>query len=146
MSSSDQAKKYHSVTFGTKNTWDDWGLIPKERPSVALPDLIETTVDGDTTDGEVDTTEVFGEPMYGLAKGSMTFYIVNPGSEEYAYHQWIKDRSAILGYLHNRRRTMVLDDDPDHYYEGRFQVSFKGGKNYSEVTIDYALDTYRESL
>lgn len=144
--SSEQAKKYHSVTFGTKNSWDDWGWIPTSRPSIAPPELIEEDGGADTTDGMLDMTEIYGAPMYSPAKGSMTFLITNPSTGRYSYYQWIKDRSAVMAYLHNRRRRMILDDDPNYYYEGRFTVAFQPGKNYSQVTVSYVLDTYHERL
>ena len=144
--SSDQAKKYHSVNFGEKNTWDDWGLIPTSRPSVAPLAVLENDNDADSTDGAIDTTEVFGQVCYTPAKGTMEFLVTNPGTSEYSYTGWVQIRNDVLNYLHNRRRRMVLDDDPDHYYEGRFQVSFSGGKNWSKVTIEYMIDTYHVSF
>ncbi len=144
--SSDQARKYHSVTFGDKNTWDDWGLIPTVRPSVAPPELIETDAGADSSDGDIDTTDVLGQTYFGLSKGSLNFLVYNKATVTHAYHGWAAVQSKVMNHLHNRRCRMILDDDPDYYYEGRFQVSFSTGKNFSSVTISYALDVYKQSL
>ena len=36
---------YHSITFGNKNTWNDWHLIPTSRPVFGLPSLKKKTLD-----------------------------------------------------------------------------------------------------
>lgn len=142
--SSDQAKKYHSVNFGDKNTWDDWQLIPATRPVINPPEIIEQTEETDLGDGELVTTNyLLGEgPHFGLAEGEITFYMDNLETYKYEYLGWPVRRSEILAYLHNRRGRMVLDDDPDYYYEGRYFVSFANGKDYSTMTVKYKLDKY----
>ena len=45
---------YHSITIGTKNTWDDWHLIPKSRPLVNPPSVKTNVVDIPGGDGALD--------------------------------------------------------------------------------------------
>lgn len=145
--SSDLAKQYHSVNFGEINTWDDWGCIPEMRPSVAPPEVVTEKETGDWINGEIDKSEFLTNgPQYGNAVGSMTFYMVNPAYTKYVQRIWAQRRSEIMNYLHNKRMVMILDDDPDHYYEGRFTVSFQGDKNWSRLTVNYTLDVYREEI
>lgn len=142
--SSDQAKAYHSVTFGNKNTWDDWKCIPSTRPLVVPPELQQEKETSDWIQGEIDKSSYLtGSMQYGKADGSMEFIMVNSEPNE---DSWPVRRSQILNYLHNRRRIMILDDDPEHYYAGRFTVEFSTGKDYSRMTINYVIDIYRETI
>lgn len=146
--SSAQAKAYHSVNFGDKNTWDDWKLIPTERPSIAPPEVIKKEEDIPGLNGKLDRSEeLLGEPAYGRASGSLTFLISNPsipGGVNSRY--WVDIRNDIVNYLHGRRMRMILDDQPNYYYEGRFSVSFTPGASFSGMTVNYALDVYRKHI
>lgn len=143
--SSDQAKAYHSVNFGEINTWDDWRCIPEQRPSVAPPEFVNEKESSSWINGEIDKSEsITGAPMYGKATGSITFIMVNPEPEKFIQRRWAQRRSEIMNYLHNQRMTMVLDDDPDHFYEGRFTVTFTADKDYSHLIVNYTINTYRE--
>ena len=56
---------YHSITFGDKNTWDDWHLIPSKRPSFNPPNVKSQYVDIPGGNGVLDLTEsLTGYPLY----------------------------------------------------------------------------------
>ena len=41
----------------------------------------------------------------------------------------------------------ILEDEPDYYYEGRFQVNaWKSDKNYSRISIEYNVSPYKYSI
>ena len=62
---------YHSITFGTKNTWDDWHLIPKTRPLVNPPTVKTNYVDIPCGDGVLDLTETLAcRPVHNNRNGS----------------------------------------------------------------------------
>lgn len=133
---------YHSITFGTKNTWDDWHLIPSSRPVFNPPVLKSKYVDIPGGDGSVDLTELFtASPKFGNRTGSFEF-IVAPD-----YLSWEFAYSTIMNYLHGKRMHAVLEDDPLYFYDGRFTISeWKSNKNFSIITIDYTVGPHRQLI
>lgn len=133
---------YHSVTFGTKNTWDDWHLIPTTRPVFNPPELKSNYVEIPGMNGTLDLTEALtGRPTYNNREGSMEFVVVND------YLPWDVAYSNIMTYLHGKRIQATLEDDRYFYYEGRFTVNeWKSDKNYSLITIDYNVHPYKKEI
>lgn len=98
---------YHSITFGTKNTWDDWHLIPTTRPVFNPPTVKASTIDLPGGDGVLDLTEfIAGRPLYNNRTGSFEFIADND------FMRWEELYSEILNYLHGRSLKAVLEDDP----------------------------------
>lgn len=141
--SSDLAKQYHSVIFGGKNTWDDWHLIPANRPVIVppTPNMSEVAVPG--MSGSIDTTELLaGYPTYSVRSGSIQFIV----DLDY-WPDWSTAYSTIMTYLHGKRMRMILDDDPGYFYEGRFAVNqWASGASYSTITINYSVHPYKQSI
>lgn len=133
---------YHSVTYGEKNTWEDWHLIPKTRPLFNPPSLKENYVDIPGGNGVLDLTEVLtGYPVYNNRTGSHEYYVAN------GYQDWDVLYSEIMNYLHGKSLVASLEDDPTFYYEGRFTVnSWKSDKNWSTIVIDYNVYPYKRSF
>lgn len=146
--SSDISKWYHSMTFynarfGYKNTWDDWHLIPSSRPVFSPPKMKTDIIELEGADGVIDlSTALTGFPTYSNREGSFEFIVVND------YGNW-KDRySEIMNYLHGRTMQVVLEDDPDYYYEGLFTVDEWDSQNdgtWSNITINYNVKPYKIS-
>lgn len=130
---------YHSVTFGDKNTWDDWHLVPQSRPVLLPPDVKTNYVDIPGADGHLDLTEALtGEPLYKNRTGSISFYVMN------GYQPWDELYSTIMNYLHGQKMRVYLEDDPGFYYEGRFSVNtWRSEKHNSEIVIDYDISPYK---
>lgn len=130
---------YHSITYGDKNTWDDWHLIPSERPSFSPPGTKTHYVDIPGANGQIDLTEsLTGYPVYENRTGSHEFYIAN------GYKSWDILYSEIMNYLHGKRMKATLEDDKYFYYEGRFEVNqWKSDKWYSIITINYDVYPYK---
>ena len=58
-------RMYHSITLGTKNTWDDWHLIPTSRPVVNPPSVKTNMIEIPGGDGVLDlTTALAGRVLY----------------------------------------------------------------------------------
>lgn len=149
---------YHSITFGDgslypsghakegqfrgTNTWDDWHLIPSERPSVASPGVSTNFVEIPGRDGAIDmSTFLVNKPVYGNRSGSWEFIVDN--DHEY----WETIRMKIANFLHGKRFKVVLEDDPDWYWEGRFAVdNWRSESSNSKVTINYQLSPYKHKL
>lgn len=135
---------YHSVTFGDKNTWDDWKLIPSSRPLFNPPKQKTNTLEIAGADGALDLSEALtGYPIYNNREGSMEFLVMN----DYAGYKWSDVYSEVMDYLHGKQMKAILEDDPQYYYEGRFTVnSWKSNSDYSNITIDYSVNPYKWSL
>ena len=130
---------YHSITFGDKNTWDDWHLIPSSRPLFNPPSVKTQYQDIPGAHGKMDLTEALtGYPLYDNRTGSWEFYVMND------YQEWNVLYQEILNYLHGRRMTAFLEDEPEYYYEGRFSVNkWDSQKDWSRITIDYDVDPFK---
>lgn len=132
---------YHSVTFGEKNTWDDWRLVPVSRPLFNPPAQKVKTLEIPGGDGLIDlSTALSGYPVYQNRTGSMEFYVMND------FKPWQTAYSDIMDYLHGQTMRAVLEDDPEYFYEGRFTVNaWKSEKDWSKIVIDYSVGPYKWS-
>jgi len=132
---------YHSVTFGDKNTWDDWKLVPTSRPVFAPPSQKTQYLEIPGADGSLDFSEsLTGYPVYNNREGSMEFYVMN----DYDGYRWHEVYSTIMDYLHGKTMRAILEDDPDYYYEGRFSVNqWSSEKDWSKITIAYSVGPYK---
>ena len=133
---------YHSITFGTKNTWDDWHLIPTSRPLFNPPSVKTNMVEIPGGDGMLDlTTSLAGRPLYKNRTGSVEFYVDND------FRDWSVLYSEIMLYLHGQKMRAVLEDDPSYYYEGRFSVNaWKSNPDRSQITINYDVFPYKQYI
>lgn len=130
---------YHSITFGDKNTWDNWHIVPSSRPVFNPPKQKKNTLDIQGGNGIIDLSEsLTGYPVYNNREGSFEFIVMND------YKPWQETYSDICDYIHGRKMKAVLEDDPHYYYEGRFSVNdWKSDKDWSKITIDYNVSPYK---
>lgn len=133
---------YHSITFGDKNTWDDWFLIPSSRPVFNPPKVKTVYVDIPGADWHLDMSEsLTGEVVYEGREGSLEFIVDN------GHRTWSELYSDIMDYLHGQQMRAILEDDPSYYYEGRFAVNqWKSDPHNSKITIDYNVAPYKFEL
>ena len=154
---------YHSITFqksdtNKRNTFDDWGLMITSKPIVALPPVNTNYVTVPGASGSLDLTEALsGYPTYGDREGSFEFIMLHTGlntslddpkgyvaGETAAFEKTLRN---IAGYLHGQKMKMVLDDDPEWYYEGRFTLETPTAEEqYEKITINYHLDSFKYAL
>lgn len=126
------------ILFGSKHTWTDWNLVLKEKPDISFPEVKTNYIDLTGADGQIDLTEVFGEPKYKNRKGSLTFTKV--GNRD----SWNGLKSNIQNYLHGQKMRMILDEDSGYYYYGRFALNnWKSSKKTADLVIDYDLDPWK---
>ena len=135
---------YHSITFTnsegiTKNTWDDWHLIPTSRPVFNPPSVKTKYLELPGSSRIIDFSEAVKKyPLYGSREGSLEFMVENGHSE------WYELYYEILRFLNGKRMQVSSEDDISYYYEGRFSVNeWKSDKHYSIIAIDYKLAPYK---
>lgn len=143
----------HSINFDDRNTWDDWHLIPSTRPVIAPPQPKVNFIDIPGADGSLDLTEALGRhPNYANRSGSLEFIVGHTGVIDGGYdhtdkQMWAMTYTRITEYIAGRRIKMVLEDDPEYYYIGRFAVNnWKSDKNWSTITIDYNVEPFKYSI
>lgn len=131
----------HSITFGEKNSWDDWHLISPIRPFFNPPAQKTTYLDIPGANGSLDISETLtGYPLYDNREGQFQFLVMN------GYKDWTDTYADIMEYLHGRRIRAYLEDDPDYFYEGRFEVSeWQSTHPWSSITIGYNVDPFKWS-
>lgn len=142
---------YHSITFGDKNTWDNWCLIPETEPIVAPPAPKTNYIDIPGASGSLDMSEaITGYPLYQNRTGSFSFLVMNDKAVTMPECNPIKLRnlvSNIMEYLHGKKMQMILEDDRSYFYRGRFTVdSIDGGEGFSKISIGYNLEPYKWSV
>lgn len=138
---------YHSLIFEeygvnkpkSRNTWNHWHLIPSSRPCVAQAAATYKYVDIPGMDGQMDLTDyLIGRPTYSDRSGSFEFYVIND------YGKWTERRTELTNFLNGRVMKLVLEDDPNYYYIGRFYMKeWRPGTDYSTVSIEYHVKPYK---
>ena len=127
---------YHSVNFGSKNSWTHWHLVPTSRPTIAIPQIKTEFQDLPLSDGNLDLSEVLlNRPVYSNCGGSFEFY-VDP-----SYNKLLPLYSEIMAYLHGKKMNVWLEDDPNYYYKMRLELASDPDKapggGWSKITINY---------
>ena len=144
--SSSTARNLFSVTFGEKNSWDDWKLIPISRPVIAFPSVKTNIIDLTGADGEIDLMDIIvGAPVYANRTGSLSFRMV----DNTGYTSVLKRKNEIAHYLHGIKMNMILDEEPEYYYTGKYEVesmAYKGRGDFADITIKYNIEPYKRSV
>lgn len=153
-----QSQEYHSLIFDTvatlnsqthtfggpdsKNTWNDWHLIPSKRPTVASPGVETNMVQIPGRSGSLDMSEYLtGGIVYGDRSGSWEFIVDND------HERWVTIKDKIMEYLHGKHLFVVLEDDPNFYYEGRFTLNeWRSEAVCSSIVINYVLGPYKTHI
>lgn len=134
-----------------KNTWEDWGLVPDSRPTLASPSPKTNVVDNNSINGVLDLTfKRMRYPLFGNREGSFTF-IYNPLFQAIngKTKPWLVLYTELHNFLHGRRLRMILEDDPEYYYDGTFKIENWTSNNDgsgSTVTIGYSVEPYKMSV
>lgn len=135
---------YHSVTFGSKNSYDDWHLVPNGRPVISAPSIKNTLVEIPGLSGSLDFSELLTKfPTYSNRTGKIQFYVLN----DYTNNQtWIDRYHEIMNYIHGRISRITLEDDPSYFYEGRINIDSWTSNNDgsgSTISFGYNVDPYK---
>lgn len=131
----------HSITFGSKNSWTDWHLVPSSRPVFAPPKTKTNYVDIPGMNGSLDLSEAgYGRPVYKNRQGSFNFYADVQYKDKAS---WIELYSEIMAYLHGQRMEAYLDDEPYYRYVGRFDVDSWTSGDDNAITINYDVYPYK---
>lgn len=128
----------HTVTFGTKNSYDDFGLILTGK-DIGLPEPKTEEVNLTGADGVIDLTEVLTDDVkYKQRKLQFTFTCIDP------INNWATVLSTVSNYIHGKKLRISMNWDKNYYYEGRCEINkFKTNKRTSTITVDAKVDPYK---
>lgn len=135
---------YYAVTIikgaETKNTYNDWYLVPSSRPVILPPEPKYNMIDIPGVNGVIDLTDVLtGDVAYNNRKGSIEFIVFNEKPTT-----WYELYSDIMDFVQGQRVKIKLEEEPEYYYEGRIRVNtWNSGKNFSTISFDYDLDPFK---
>lgn len=129
----------NGVTFGSKHSYRDWGLILKSRPVISPPSPKTVYVDIPASDGIIDLTEsLTGDVKYENRTITCEFNVLD------ARNRWSNIYSEILDFLHGQQMKVIFDEDPTYYYIGRVKVNeWKSNKKTSTITIEGSVEPYK---
>lgn len=148
-------KKFNTSTYVPnyvmRRTWEDWHLIPTYRPIVDKPKPKTNYITTYAAQGGIDTTDaVLGYPAYDRREGSWEFSIINSYVD--INGQTVRTMPSdllitqIMRVLNGQALYMVLDDDQDFYYYGRFWVdAVKQSETLTGISIKYSLNPWKIS-
>ena len=168
---------YHDVKITTftalggssiaTDLYRDLYLVPNGLPVISPPKVKTQIVDIPGANGVLDLTESLTPyPTYENRQGSLEFILLKDRLEHYNRYRtihgvskkmahdssamWSVIYSRLLNLIHGRRCQMILlDDDPDWYYEGRLAVNSWKSSNDGKwpiITIDYDFMPYKLSI
>lgn len=142
-----------------KFSWDSWGLIPTSVPIVSMPAVFENSITVPGTNQTIDLSNVLlGFPTFKQRTGTWKFYCDltkpcefkqptqdNPNAT--IWKCWTREGlyGSLASYFHGQNRKVILmDDDPDYYYKGKFKLgNITSGKGFPQVDISYTLDPFK---
>ena len=126
------------ITFGTRHSYNDFGMILIEK-TIGLPEPKVETVDVFGMDGVLDLTKSISDTVrYNNRLLSFTFEVM--GGQE----TFLKTLEDVSNYLHGEKMRVILDDDLSFYYYGRCKVNlFKTDKRTCTIQIDVDADPYK---
>lgn len=94
------------VTFGTKHSYRDWGLLLKSRPVISPPSPKTVYVDIPGSDGMIDLTEsLTGDVKFDNRTIKCEFVVLD------ARNRWSALYSDVMNYLHGQYLQIILDEE-----------------------------------
>lgn len=135
-------------TYDEYNTYDAWHLVPAERPSVEAPPLKTRYEEIAAINGSLDLSETLFGRRYENRTGSWEFWAVDTNfgneSNRNRFETWQALYSDILSKIHGKKCYIVLQDDPEYFYEGRITISgVSTDKDHVSITFEYNLLPYK---
>jgi len=128
------------VSFLGFHSYKDLKLLMTGK-EIGSPEVKRYTIDREGADGELDFTDVFGEPKYTNAQHQFTFESIQPRNDQLSQFTDIKNK------LHGKKGRIILDDDPSFFYVGRCSVSkYTNEKNIGKITVTCDCEPYKYKL
>lgn len=138
---------YHSVYYGSYNSWNTWCLVPSERPSIAPPEIYTPYDDFKDGLGAIDLDLLTNNDMEMVGRSGTHQWIIDTFEREDRGMEWFDVYSSILQKIHGKKMQIILEDEPNYYYYGRVSVKdYKAEASHSTLSIDYLVEPYKYDL
>ncbi len=127
----------NGVSFDGIHSYDDFGMWLSARPDLGSPIPKTNAIDISGADGVIDLTEAnTGEVKFSNRTIKLVFAAMVDVPDQESF------KAVIMNALHGKIvRQLILDEDPEWYYNGRATVVFTNitpWKLKCEITIDAA--------
>lgn len=128
----------NGVTFGTKHSYDDFGLILSSK-SLTLPEPQTESVSIVGRNGDLDLTSALtDEVTFKNRTWTFTFTMLD------AINKWKTVLSSFANFLHGKRMQMILDDEKNFYWYGRWKINeFSTNKTLGTIVVKGNVEPYK---
>ena len=134
-----------------RRTWEDWHIIPTTMPIIARSRPKTNYQSTYAAQGGIDMTDaVLGYPVYERREGSWEFSIINSYVD--INGQTVRTLQSdllitkMMEIINGQPLYMILDDDPNFYYYGRFWIEdVKRSETLTGIVIKYSLNPWKVS-
>lgn len=117
-----------NVVFDGVKSFDDWG-IKLETIQLSFPEPKTDMINIPGMEGMLDLTEVNGPVCYKNRTLTLKFSAIGD------YTDWHSLSSKIAKEIHGKVKKCILPDDPEYYYEGRFELKASKDNDVMEDVI-----------
>lgn len=132
----------NGVTFGNKHSYRTWKMLLASKPIISPPKPKTKLIQVPGTNAVIDLTETLtgGEVKYEPRGIRCVFYVVG------GRQKWPSVYSAVLNEVHGKRMKIIMDDDPNWYYEGRVSVDeFDSDESSATIVITAEVEPYKKA-
>ena len=131
----------NGVTFGTKHSYNDFGLILSSK-DIGLPEPKTEKVSVIGRNGDIDLSEALGDDVK-FENRKLVFNFTVPDAHIY----WTKALSELSNYLHGQKMQIILDGDQTFYYYGRCKINqFKSDKALATIVVECDVEPYKTEV
>lgn len=135
----DETERYY-------DTWDDFHLVPSERPTIPVPSPNTKMI---TIPGKKDPLDfskfLTGHTTFGNLSGSFSFLTDNNFVQRNG--GWMAFDKMLRRLIHGRVFKVALKEDPGYFYAGILTMGqWATGDDRSSVTISYNFHPYKKAM
>ncbi len=120
----------NNVTFGNKNSFDDWNLVLTTK-EISIPEPKISKIEIEGADGDIDLSEILcGEIKFKNRTNTFEFAMLDD------YEKFNDKITEIANYLQGAKLKIILSDEPTHYYIGRCSIDkWSSDKRIGKIVI-----------
>lgn len=125
------------TTYGNKHSYTQMGLLEQSvEIAPAEPKLAYTDIPG--ANGSKDLTEALGVGVKYNDREIVWTYALYPEQD------WYETQSTVSHYLNGKACHIILDDDPDWYWDGRVSITaHQKDKLLRQITVKARVRPYK---
>lgn len=126
------------------NTFKDWHIVPLGRPVIVPPVQKLQVIDIPGTNGIMDLSNSLTKyPVFENRQGTFKFAVDHDRIDTPTIY------TKILRFIQGTNVKMILEDDPEYFYEGRVfinNIDPRSDGTWTEIEFGYDLYPYRKNI